>query len=212
MKKVFLVVAILLGCNMLSMAQDSQTTDSKISWNVKAGMNISDWTGGDSEDAKAKVGFKIGAGMEYALDKTWSLQPSLFLTSKGAKGKGEEGEKVTVNQMYLELPVNLQARVPVADKTNILFAAGPYFAYGVGGKVSGEATVDGIDYSASTNTFGKDKAKRFDAGLGLGVSLEVSKVIVGLEGQLGLTKIGDGASSDDSPKNINFGITIGYKF
>jgi len=44
------------------------------------------------------------------------------------------------------------------------------------------------------------------------VSLEVSKVIVGLEGQLGLTKIGDGSASDGSPKNINFGVTVGYKF
>jgi len=216
MKKVFLVVALLLGCNMLSMAQNSQTTDSKISWNVKAGMNISNWTGGDSEGAKAKVGFKIGAGMEYALDKTWSLQPSLFLTSKGAKGEGEgaEGEgKATINQVYLELPVNLQARVPVADKTNILFAAGPYFAYGVGGKMSGEVSFDDIEYTASTNTFGENKVKRFDAGLGFGVSLEVSKVIIGLEGQLGLTKIGDGeGNSSDSPKNINFGVTVGYKF
>lgn len=196
---------------MLSMAQNSQTTDSKVSWNVKAGMNISNWTGDGSEGSKAKVGFKIGAGMEYALDKTWSLQPSLFLTSKGTKG--EEGEtSATVNQVYLELPVNLQARVPVADKTNILFAAGPYFAYGVGGKSSGGTSFDGIDYTASINTFGENKLKRFDAGLGLGVSLEVSKVIVGLEGQLGLTKIGDGAASDGSPKNINFGVTVGYKF
>lgn len=211
MKKVFLTVAILLGCNMLSVAQNSQTTDSKVSWNVKAGMNISNWTGDGSEGSKAKVGFKIGAGMEYALDKTWSLQPSLFLTSKGTKG--EEGEtSATVNQVYLELPVNLQARVPVADKTNILFAAGPYFAYGVGGKSSGGTSFDGIDYTASINTFGENKLKRFDAGLGLGVSLEVSKVIVGLEGQLGLTKIGDGAASYNSPKNINFGVTVGYKF
>jgi opacity protein-like surface antigen len=210
MKKVFLTVAILLGCNMLSMAQNSQTKDSKVSWNVKAGMNISNWTGGEIEDTKAKVGFKIGAGMEYALDKTWSLQPSLFLTSKGAKV--EEESNVTVNQVYLELPVNLQARVPVADKTNILFAAGPYFAYGVGGKTSGGASFDGIDYTASMNTFGENRFKRFDAGLGLGVSLEVSKVIVGLEGQFGLTKIGDGNASDGSPKNINFGVTVGYKF
>ncbi len=64
MKKVYLVVAVLLGCNMLSMAQDSQTTDSKISWNVKTGMNISNRIGGYSWDAKAKVGFKIGAGMD----------------------------------------------------------------------------------------------------------------------------------------------------
>ncbi len=208
MKKVFLVVAVLLGCNMLSMAQDSQTTDSKISWNVKTGMNISNWIGGYSWDAKAKVGFKIGAGMEYALDETWSLQPSLFLTSKGTKRDGRYMGKGTANQMYLELPVNIQARGPVTDKTDVLFVVGPYFAYGVGGKIS----YDEINYTGSENIFGKNKIKRFDIGVGVGVLFEVSKVIFGFEGQLGLTKIVDGASSDGSPRNINFGVTVGYKF
>lgn len=194
MKKLFLFVVMLLLGNVVVMAQDS-----KVSWNVKAGINLSNWTGGDTDGTDAKIGFKVGGGMEYAFDKTWSLQPSLFFTTKGTK-ETSMGEDLTVNQVYLELPVNVQARVPVSDNLNMLFAAGPYFGYGIAGKTSYGNVKD--------DTFGDGGLKRFDAGLGFGVSFEISQIILGLDGQLGLTKLGDG----DAPKNINFGLSVGYKF
>lgn len=212
MKKLFLLAAILLGCNSLVNAQSSQTNATPVSWNAKAGLNISNWTGEGTDGLDAKIGFKLGVGMEYALDNTWSLQPSLLLSSKGTKASGDVNgysAKVTVNQMYLELPVNLQARMPISNNTNFVIAAGPYFAYGVGGKSTGKVSANGQTESGDTDTFGSDGLKRFDAGLGFGVSLEFNKVIIGLESQLGLTKLGDG---DNAPKNINFGITAGYKF
>ena len=72
-------------------------------------------------DLNAKVGFKLGGGFEYAFNDTWSLQPSLFLTSKGAKKDGN-----SINAMYLELPVMAAARFNVADNTNLVVNAGPY--------------------------------------------------------------------------------------
>ena len=54
---------------------------SQVSWNAKVGMNISNFTG--DFDMNAKVGFKIGGGMEYGFNEIWSLQPSLFVSSKG---------------------------------------------------------------------------------------------------------------------------------
>lgn len=56
---------------------------SQVSWNAKVGMNISNYTG--DFDMNAKVGFKIGGGMEYGFNEIWSLQPSLFVSSKGVK-------------------------------------------------------------------------------------------------------------------------------
>jgi len=193
---------------------------SQVSWNVKAGMNLSNWSGDQGTDAK--VGYKVGAGMEYAFDKTWSLQPSLFLTSKGAKasenvdvdansdGNIENiGVDVTINQVYMELPVNVQGRFAIANNANIVLAAGPYLAYGIAGKTSGKAKLSDLSYKVEQDTFGDSGLKKFDAGVGVGISLELSKIIVGLEGQWGLTKLGDG---EDVPKNINFGINVGYRF
>ena len=72
MKKGILLVMFAL----LSLAGFSQ-----VSWNAKVGMNISNFTG--DLDVSAKVGVKLGVGMEYAFNDTWLLQPSLFLSQRG---------------------------------------------------------------------------------------------------------------------------------
>ncbi len=108
MKKSVLFVLFAL----ISVAGFSQITG----WNAKVGMNFSNYTG--DLDLNAKVGFKLGGGFEYAFTDTWSLQPSLFLTSKGAKKDGN-----SINAMYLELPVMAAARFNVADNTNLVVNA-----------------------------------------------------------------------------------------
>ena len=64
---------------------------------------------------------------------------------------------------------------------------------------------------------------RFDAGVGLGITYEYRRIVVDLEGQLGLVKVHDGVSSFSEPmdiiefedyalKNLSAFITVGYKF
>lgn len=136
MKKSVLFVLFAL----ISVAGFSQITG----WNAKVGMNFSNYTG--DLDLNAKVGFKLGGGFEYAFTDTWSLQPSLFLTSKGAKKDGN-----SINAMYLELPVMAAARFNVADNTNLVVNAGPYFACGIAGKTKFDL---GNDTERKVDTFG----------------------------------------------------------
>jgi len=166
---------------LISVAGFSQITG----WNAKVGMNISNYTG--DADLNAKIGFKLGGGFEYAFDNTWSLQPSLFLSTKGAKKDGN-----SINAMYLELPVMAAARFN-------------YLACGIAGKTKIDL---GNDTERKYDTFGDDALKRFDAGLGVGVALELGKVIVGLDGQFGLVDV----EKIGNPKNTNFSIVLGYKF
>lgn len=42
---------------------------------------------------------------------------------------------VTINQLYLELPLMVGARIHTASNFDLLFKGGPYLAYGVGGKL-----------------------------------------------------------------------------
>lgn len=178
---------------------------SQVSYNIKAGMNMSDFTKDDF--SKMKVGFQIGVGMDYAFDNTWSFQPSLLLTTKGAKSDSEEDFEVKANPIYIELPLMLAAKVNVASDVNVVFSAGPYVAYGIGGK----NTVETSGISVETDFFGDEDeggAKRFDAGVGTGVGLELSKFLIGFNAELGLTKL----YSDSSSKNINFAVTVGYRF
>lgn len=180
----------------------SVTAFSQISWNAKVGMNISNCTG--DMDLSSKVGFKIGGGMEYSFNDVWGLQPSLFFSTKGAKE-----DNTTINAMYLELPVMAAARLKVADNTNIVISAGPYLAYGVGGKTSVKES--GVE--VSVDTFGDEgmDLDRFDAGLGVGVAAEFGKIIVGLDGQFGLVDV-TSVKGSGNPKNLNFSISVGYKF
>lgn len=167
-------------------------------WNAKVGMNISNYSG--DLDLNAKVGYKVGGGFEYTFTDTWSLQPSLFLSTKGAKK-----DAVSINAMYLELPVMAAARFNVADNTNLVVNAGPYIAYGIGGKAKADLG-SGVEYRE--NTFGSDGLKRFDAGLGVGVTMEFGQILAGLEGQFGLVDV----QKEANPKNMVFSIVVGYKF
>ena len=175
---------------------------SQISWNAKVGMNMSNFTG--DMDTDMRIGFNVGVGMEYQFSDMWSIQPSLMFTQKGAKQ-----DEVKMNPMYLEIPVLAAARFAIADNQNIVVKAGPYFAFGVAGKVKvgdekGDFFGDGDDQYGG---------KRFDCGIGVGVAYEIGKFFVGLDGEFGFTNVVDFKSDNVSnPKNMNFSIGVGYKF
>ena len=121
---------------------------------------------------------------------------------------------VKINQLYLELPINVQFRFNLADNTNLVIATGPYLACGVGGKTKfdGGASIGGIAVNGGdkVDTFGSDGLdyNRFDAGWNIGLGVEFGKILVGLDTQLGFCKVMDG----NAPHNANIGITLGYKF
>lgn len=179
---------------------------SQVSWNAKVGMNMSNFTG--DMDTDMKIGFNVGVGMEYQFTETWSIQPSLMFTQKGGK-YDIDNETLKFNPMYLEIPVLAAARFAVADNQNIVVKAGPYFAFGIAGKVKvGDEKAD--FFGDGDDQYG---AKRFDCGVGVGVAYEIGKFFVGLDGEFGFTNVidfkEDGVSN---PKNMNFSIGVGYKF
>ena len=185
---------------------------SQVSWNAKVGMNISNFTG--DLDVSAKVGVKLGVGMEYAFNDTWLLQPSLFLSQKGAKFSAtiySNEAEIKFNAMYFELPIMMAACIYVTDHTNIVISAGPYLACGVGGKTRTKVSGGGSNMDIKEKTFGSDAFDRFDAGLGAGVAVEFGRIVVGIDGQFGLVELAD-LGLDSNPKNINCAITLGYRF
>lgn len=60
-----------------------------------------------------------------------------------------------------------------------------------------------IEFENNDNKF----LNRFDFGLGVGLALEFNRFIVGLDGQFGLTEL-----ADEGPKNLNYAVSVGYKF
>lgn len=176
----------------------ASTSFAQLTWNVKAGMNVSNYWG-DDPDTNAKVGFKMGGGLEYAFTDIFSIQPSLFVSTKGAKGKGA-AKGFKTNQVYLETPVMATARFRFQDQMAVVVGAGSYIAYGVGGKTKG----NGFD----GGTFSDYDMDRFDFGLCSGVTFEFDHFNVGLDGQMGLVKMIDGIDA----RNLNLTIGVGYRF
>lgn len=183
---------------LITLAMIATVSFAQITWNVKAGMNVSNYWG-DDPDTDAKIGYRIGAGLEYSFTDMFSIQPSLFVASKGAKGD-EFGYDVTINAIYLEAPVLGAARFRFHNDNAIVVAAGPYMAYGIGGKAKAAGE--------KISTFGDLDAERFDLGLCSGVTFEFGKFNVGLQGQFGLIEVYDGSDA----RNINMSIMVGYTF
>lgn len=195
-----------------------------LSFNVKAGLNLSTYMGEDADYATVKPGVRVGVGLDYAFSDMVSLQPSLFFSQKGAKYDASlesysSKADITIDQMYLELPINLQFRINLVDNTNLIIATGPYLAYGVGGKTKiGADILSIIPLSTKIDTFGDLGLNRFDAGWNLDFGLEFGQFLVGLNAQVGFCNLMDDLSyggivfHDTSLRNASFGVNIGYKF
>lgn len=186
--------------------------NAQVSLGVKAGVNLSNY-GGDIDDTDAKAGFNVGLTAEFGLPLTsMYILSGLELNTKGAKYE-EGGYKLTSNAMYLQLPVHFGYRISALETFGVSFHAGPYIAYGIGGKTK----IEGVKF----DTFGDDGLKEFDFGLGLGVNAEFSKLSVGIGYDFGLAniarniemEIGDlNLKSDVKVRNMNAYLSVGYKF
>lgn len=207
---------------------------SPISFQVKAGVGTSNFYG-ENVESDTRIAYKVGVGMNYELNRTWVFQPSLNFVSIGAREDIEYVGKANMNELYIQLPVMMAARLNLGKNYSASLSAGPYIAYGVGGKTSGEMQ-EQYDYSSSVHhgskgyrfrldTFGNlidDKMgnKRFDAGLMFGLNIEYHRFIFGAELQLGLIKVNDQLDNllqnsgieTFSPKNLASFFTVGYRF
>lgn len=198
MKK-FLMTAVL---GMFALAGFSQ-----VKWDARVGMNFSNMTK-DSE-AKALPGFNLGVGMDYGFSENWSLQSGLIISSKGHKVKDDYKDR----PIYLDIPILAAYKFNISENTKFVINAGPYLAFGLGGKCKFD---EGGDYKLFKGEDGDDaEYSRFDLGLQYGIGLEIGEhYLVNLTGQNGFIcpfDYPDGYDGD-KPKNMTFSIGVGYRF
>lgn len=112
--------------------------------------------------------------------------------------------------MYLQIPVHYAYKIDVSPGTRVVLHAGPYAAYGVGGKSKLSGSVGDIGAEYEEDVFGDDGFKRFDAGLGLGVGAEFGPLLFDIGWDMGLVNIVDSDNGD--LKNQNAYLSVGYKF
>jgi hypothetical protein len=147
----------------------------QLSWNAKAGMNLSKITGYGKVDMKP--GYQFGVGMDYYFTEHWGIQPSLMLISKGVKDRGpihRDGYPVppgsdygygdlygyglnarynsSQDRIYLQMPLMLAYRFNLSNAMKFVINGGGYISYGMGGKWKFETTLvyfdDAFDYGS----------------------------------------------------------------
>ena len=157
--------------------------------------------------------FNIGLTDQVRLlnDKPFYFQFGLMLHNKGGKVQATDGGsdiELSLNAMYLELPVMLNYHIRLAPKVAVIPFAGFYGSLGVDGKQS----FDDLGLEIQQNLFGKNKMfQRGDFGGRIGIGLSIHSVYIGASYGGGFLNI---AQEDDTSKfrNRSWSLSVGYDF
>ena len=204
MKKIKLSLVIaLLGMVSLVGAQNT-------SFSIKGGLNMSNFYGDELSDKNMKTGFHIGVGADFEFAPNMAIQSGLLFTSKGAKYTTDlVSTELNANANFLQLPLHFAYKIDVMPGTRVVLHAGPYVAYGIGGKTSaGNIEVDTFKDDAFLDVL--NGLKPFDAGIGLGVGAEFGSILLDLGWDMGLTNISRINNADVKTQNAY--LSVGYKF
>lgn len=201
MKKIKIFLIILLFIPVIAKSQYKPVTIG-----LKAGVSISNFGGEGVKEADGKVGFTGGVLLDYNVDEVFFVRTGLDFTTKGAKQKIEEIE-YTYNPMYFQIPLHVGYKMPFSRFFRCLLHAGPYFAYGIGGKTKTTGADVDRDFFGSKENGG---FKKIDLGLGLAVGVEYGNIGIELGYDLGLVNIS--YNKNEKVRNLNTFLTLGYKF
>ncbi|QHV99019.1 porin family protein [Spirosoma endbachense] len=238
--KLFLSITL----SLLFMGSELFGQQKRFSFGVKAGVNFSnakeftnDYTHGGNP--KAKWGYQVGFSTDYSVTNSVYFQSGLSLTTKGTRHQGAEiwiGSTTppttfwesTTNQVYLQLPLLLGYKINLSNLAKMRVNAGPYIAYGIGGKeIIKEKTIPASvrdDKRFTSDTFGKDyrryspyNLKRQDYGISLGLGIDYKKVVLSFDYQVGLLNVAEANERDTAPlpvdyRNRNLSLIVGYIF
>lgn len=173
----------------------------------KIGMNLSTMTAksmGISLDPKTLIGFHIGGMADIPLGGSLSLQPGILYSAKGSKYKFGS-EEASISPGYIEIPVHVVYNFSM-ESPKIFVFAGPYFAYGVGGKAKYGSDSQTLKFGSSEN----DDLKPFDVGIDLGAGVNLNGFLISVQYGLGLANLSPITTDNTEMKNRVFGISIAY--
>ena len=196
MKKAVLILTALL----FSFSSNAQG----VRLGVKAGLNLSNFTGDDTEDLSSKAGIHFGAVAEIGISETFSIQPEVVYSAQGAEYEDSDGYDGEFKFNYLNVPV--LAKVEVID--GLCLEAGPQ----IGFLLTAED-----EYDDGAGDSGTDDIKEFfkstDLAVALGASYEIiDGLFLGARYNIGVTDIWDTDDVNLSNQTSVFQFSLGYLF
>ncbi|MCE7063910.1 porin family protein [Dyadobacter sp. CY326] len=172
MKKLLFVVAFFVAVQSAS-AQS-------FSIGPKAGLNFSNYTGGDIE-SDALVGYHLGGVINYGFGKVFSIQPEVLFSTQGAK-VNNAGSKSDFKISYVTIPVMFKFKT----------AGGFYVEFG---PQAGFRTSTNIP-DQTINNFAKNLDLAAAGGIGYQSPIGLG---VGVRYVAGLSKVGNFTGQDINP-------------
>ena len=232
MKRV--ISLVLLCCTMATMAQNEKGV---FSIRPMAGINLSAFSGGISEDFyHMKAGLAVGLEAEYGISRSFGLSLGAFYSQMGAKIDGTLGaiavndeyavyietkDKGKITCDYITLPLMANFYVPAVKGLALKVGA----QMGILASSRMKADVDATIYTYLKNdpagtctttqeltTIDQDtECKSLDFGIPFGMSYEYKNVIIDLRYYFGLTKIDNSATNREDIRNRCLTLTLGYR-
>ena len=230
MKQLLITLCLALTFTIGASAQE-ETEFNDINANAfvfKIGGGLASHYGSSAKNIGA---FQIGIGYDYRLGGPWSVEPALLYYAKGWKNKDREVNyydnkgnlvyddngnirkgvmNVTSNTNYIELPILIHFNIPESLDRKFTLSAGPYFAYGIGGKTKykGDTEQTGAArYYYDHNSFDQEDMHRFDFGITTAIDYHFMNAFsAGIATDWGLANV-----NKDGKKNISISLVLAYR-
>ena len=200
MKRLITLTLVALALNV-AVAQEK----SNLRWGAEVGIGVSNWALPDGDAVGPKFSYRLGIGLDVPFKCQWmEVHTGLSFVSKGGKSKEYQGNKIDINQLYLQVPAVLVCRIPTLRNFDVMAGLGFYAAYGVGGKTK----VRENWVTTTGSSFSDGGLNRFDAGLQTSLGLDFSEFYLNLNLERGFINMIEGATT----QNISLSFSIGRKF
>lgn len=114
-------------------------------------------------ESKSIALYHVGVTAKFDIGGVFAIQPSLIYNVKGAKMAEFDLGTIDFKTGFIELPVQIQAGVPIGSLLRIYGIAEPFIGYAVSNKI------EGIDLGDKW----KNVSSKFEYGVGLGAGVEL---------------------------------------
>ena len=193
--KTFSIFLILVMTLAFAVAANAEGT----AFGIKAGVNFANIAGDDVDDLNSLTGFVGGGFVDIPMSPTFSIQPEVFYSQKGAKYE-EMGTDVSIKLDYVDIPVLLKFTM-AGESARPFFLFGPSVGFSVSSKLSVNDESFDLDGVAST-----------DFGLVFGIGVNFQKFLIEGRYALGLSNVNDDEAVSGSNNNTAFQLMLGYGF
>ncbi len=225
MRKPFITIALLFTFFLSYSQMRVAILGGPVSASVKEKNSLPGWDTDIKPGYTHHAGLHLGVLLEMPINHNFSFQPGIMYMAKGRKYfmNNDTAASIISDTMamssnlsvnYIEAPLNIAYRVPLAKKINFMISAGPYIGFFYNGSQRNETRIYSSNNIKSENIkletgSGTGKVKTVDIGWNARAGFEIGSLMVSGFMSQGLTNFYK-ASYDGTFKHHVVGASLGF--